>query len=281
MSARSRQREVACPGCGERNPARFPTCWSCHRDLPPDLERLEPRTESARIAAPELAVRAPQDRKLAAIELGVVLLLLWLPGLLGGIQWLLDPVASPWSAWSRIWKGVNALGGIALIGYLAARESSFSDGRWCGLLGLGRTPVAPELLWGVALAVAMLVCDLGAWHVGVLLDLPTWSRSNGVAEAGLFARAFLVTPTVPLAALAEELLFRAYVWVRCVQLTRRPWLSVLASAVLFSAVHAYDPAGTLALFLGGVIFGVSFVIHRKLWRLVIAHTLYNLMVVWT
>lgn len=78
--------------------------------------------------------------------------------------------------------------------------------------------------------------------------------------------------------IAEELAMRGYLITRLEELWRSRWLAVVVSAALFASYHAYQGLwGTVAVAIAGVLYGSFFVWQRRLWPLIIAHTIYNLL----
>jgi membrane protease YdiL (CAAX protease family) len=77
--------------------------------------------------------------------------------------------------------------------------------------------------------------------------------------------------------LAEELAMRGYLLTRLIELLGRRWLAVAISAGLFGSYHLYQGAANAVIIgIEGVIFAIFFLITKRLWPLVIAHTLINL-----
>jgi membrane protease YdiL (CAAX protease family) len=73
-------------------------------------------------------------------------------------------------------------------------------------------------------------------------------------------------------ALSEELLFRGYLIPSLERLLGSAWLSVLVSAAIFGAAHwSQESIIVWYAFLGGLVYGISFVWTRRLWPTVIAH----------
>jgi membrane protease YdiL (CAAX protease family) len=86
---------------------------------------------------------------------------------------------------------------------------------------------------------------------------------------------------IAVAAFSEELVFRDYLIGRLRTLLGSRWLSVLVSALLFSGMHLYqgvDGVASSAAF--GVFYGYIFSGSPRLWPLVLAHMLHNLLIAW-
>jgi membrane protease YdiL (CAAX protease family) len=135
-----------------------------------------------------------------------------------------------------------------------------------------------EFGWALLLILAIFGCNYILSLLIFPLDLesaPTrWA--NPLGNPAALATFCLFTPIV---GLGEELLFRVYVQTRLTQILRgRNILPVLLGTVLFAALHNYALAGTLRVAVIGLVLGVSYQANRKIPRLVVAHTLWNLMV---
>ncbi|MBY0458068.1 MAG: CPBP family intramembrane metalloprotease [Gemmataceae bacterium] len=113
----------------------------------------------------------------------------------------------------------------------------------------------------------------------VLPPLPDFGRPeggyaplpDGAAELALMAVTMLV------AALAEELVTRAYLVTRLRELLRSRAQAVVAAAALFASYHAYQgPRGLLFAFAFGVVYGLLFLLLGRVWPLVAGHALYNM-----
>jgi membrane protease YdiL (CAAX protease family) len=78
-------------------------------------------------------------------------------------------------------------------------------------------------------------------------------------------------------AFSEELIVRGYLIRRFEQLLRSTWLSVLITTVLFAGYHCYQgPGGVLSAAAAGFVYAGAFCLFRRLWPVVLAHTLHNL-----
>lgn len=132
-----------------------------------------------------------------------------------------------------------------------------------------------ELGWGVVL---FFVADRLAWLIGLLvealeLDLgaPTTDALGDPAVLALFC---LLTPIV---AVGEESLFRVYVQTRLTGILRGGRIiPVVLGSILFAAIHAYPIGAALIVWSLGLVLAISYQANGKVPRLVIAHTLWNL-----
>ncbi len=77
----------------------------------------------------------------------------------------------------------------------------------------------------------------------------------------------------------EELFFRAYLLTRFSQLGVNPYFGILACTLLFSLGHLYQgPAGLAVAFIQGIYFGLIFLYKKNIHMIALAHSLYNLTV---
>ncbi len=80
--------------------------------------------------------------------------------------------------------------------------------------------------------------------------------------------------------LAEEMITRAYLITRLVQLLRSHWQAVLMSALVFASYHVYYGVGSalLWLFLLGLFYGGCYLFVRRVWPFALAHALMNVLI---
>jgi len=77
-------------------------------------------------------------------------------------------------------------------------------------------------------------------------------------------------------AFAEELVVRGYLIPRLEDATASLPFAIVASAGLFASYHLYQGlGGMLLIFVTGLIYGVGFVLVRRLWPFVVAHFLWG------
>jgi membrane protease YdiL (CAAX protease family) len=77
---------------------------------------------------------------------------------------------------------------------------------------------------------------------------------------------------------AEEIVMRGYMIDRLERLFGKSWLAILISSLLFGSYHIHLGllgAGTAVVI--GMVFGTWFVWTRRLGALIVAHTIYNLL----
>ena len=81
-----------------------------------------------------------------------------------------------------------------------------------------------------------------------------------------------------LSAFSEEVITRAYLITRLSQLFRSPRAAVFVAAIAFTVYHVYwGLLGTVYVFGIGLMFGVAFLLLRRIWPLVISHALFNIL----
>ncbi len=93
-------------------------------------------------------------------------------------------------------------------------------------------------------------------------------------------RVFLLSVIGLLAnSIVEEFFMRGYLITRLEELFGSSIVAVSISAVLFASYHVYQgPNQILPVLAMGVVYGIAFCIVRRLWPLVIAHTMTNLLI---
>lgn len=103
----------------------------------------------------------------------------------------------------------------------------------------------------------------------VMLKMPT--------VADLLANLFLVA-IIP--AIGEEVFFRGVLQRLTTEATRKPWLSVFITAIIFSAIHG-DAIAFIPRIALGFIIGAIYLISGSLWLSIFAHVLNNgMQVIW-
>ena len=220
---------------------------------------------------------APTGRRVLAVELVLVLLFAFAPPLLGLVA--------------------GALGGTQEI-----TETTLPVALYVLVLTLVLT-WAPTLLVAVLLAVRRerpatigltrpdwrdLAAGLALWiggHIVVLLLSPLFA-GLGTREVELLPPGlptwFLVIDILAIALSAgvtEELLVRGYTQTRLEQLAVPGWLVIVAPTMLWAFLHVYQGlGGALTIFGLGLLYAVYFYQTRRLWPVIIAHTLFDLTV---
>lgn len=138
-------------------------------------------------------------------------------------------------------------------------------------LGLGIKGRGRDILWGMAVAVALygvgfaLSLMLGVIEVvGVSLDFKALASSWG----------FFV-----IVAFTEEIMIRGYILGQLLRTRMNKFLSLFISSVLFALLHIFNPnvafLPMLNLVLAGCLLGVSFLYTRNLWFPISLHLFWN------
>jgi membrane protease YdiL (CAAX protease family) len=170
-------------------------------------------------------------------------------------------------------RAFEQLGWVLLIVFLLGRDAGFE---WR----------LPESLrdWGKEIAAGLFLLA-ATWYFSSRIGdvagaLGAESHASFWAEVGKSPTlAFAARVTMPLSALAEEMLFRVYLQTRLSELLGgRPFVVILVSAGLFSAVHGYAPRAAWGVFATGAILGASYLMNRRIPRLVLAHVVTNILI---
>jgi membrane protease YdiL (CAAX protease family) len=75
---------------------------------------------------------------------------------------------------------------------------------------------------------------------------------------------------------SEELVVRSYLIPRLERLLHSAWASVLVSAAVFGLLHWRSGILTMChAFLAGIVYGIAFVLTRRLWPVALAHAMYD------
>jgi membrane protease YdiL (CAAX protease family) len=127
--------------------------------------------------------------------------------------------------------------------------------------------------------IAMFVLSVALVYLRVaVLPLPdevTWT--SFVSPRGPVDHTFMVLKYA-VGAYSEELITRAYLITRLTGLLGSPTRAVVLAALAFSSYHVYQGvAGTVDVFVFGLVFGVVYLLFGRIWPLVIGHALSNIM----
>ena len=220
--------------------------------------------------------RPPGSPKLLRRELGLVLLLAFAPSVLGLLFLALGPQGTA-PAETQVLPSLVSLvvelflswSPVLVIGYLLARNRE----GWSGI-GLTRFR-AGDLGMGVVLWVASFILVLvlaqlfrffGQREVDFLPEgLPLWFRAF---------QAVLIAVT---AGVTEEIVVRGYAQTRLEQLRSPTAVILLLPTALWGMLHVYQGLGAaLTIFGLGLMYAWYFQRTRRLWPLILAHTLFDL-----
>lgn len=140
------------------------------------------------------------------------------------------------------------------------------------VLGLDRSRLRSDVLWGCALFVGIGVPGLGLYLGARALGL------NTTVQAANLGQYWWTVPALLLSALAnavlEEVVMVGYLFTRLRQARFAPWVAMVVSAVVRGSYHLYQGfGGFLGNLLMGLVLGVFFRRTSRLWPLVLCHFL--------
>jgi uncharacterized protein len=209
------------------------------------------------------------------LELGLVLLLAFSPGILGLLLLALGPQGTAPTETQVLPSLVSLLFELFLswtpvlvVGFLLARNRE----GWAGIgltrfragdLGMG------AVLWVASFILVLVLAQLfqyfGQREVDFLPEgLPLWFRS---------LQAVLIAVT---AGVTEEIVVRGYAQTRLEQLRAPTAVIILLPTALWGVLHVYQGAGAaLTIFGLGLMYAWYFQRTRRLWPLILAHVLFD------
>ncbi len=301
-----------CAACGESVPATFATCWNCQSSRadavvtapaaepeeqadPYDSDEPREKDESAddstaAVAAPDEPVDPPvrePDRPAWSLWIELFIVVILLQGYFGWPELvrMLAPsiVGHTTLATEIITSSIHQLIVLAVVMAIIYR-----GGEPWSKFGLCRPRPLVDLACGLALLIVTgAVCSVGIDALQNLLS--DYLHPSDVYR--LLKRDFELFPVergrdVAFVALAsvligvfEELVMRGYLIVRLERLLHATWLAVLVAAVCFAVLHwRLGILGVWNALLVGVLFGMVFVYFRRIWPLVVAHALFDFIV---
>jgi membrane protease YdiL (CAAX protease family) len=218
----------------------------------------------------------PGPTRMLRLELGLVLLLAFAPGILGLLVLALGAAGSS-EVETEVVPSVISIGftlflswsPVLVIGFLLARNREGWPGigltRFRGAdLGMG------GLLWVASFVLVLVLAQLfqgfGRREVDFLPEgLPLWFRS---------IQAVLMAVT---AGVTEEIVVRGYAQTRLEQLRAPAAAVLLLPTALWGVLHVYQGAGAaLTIFGLGLMYAWYFQRTRRLWPLILAHILFDM-----
>lgn len=160
-----------------------------------------------------------------------------------------------------------ALVPVGLVIYLV----SLNPGQPWLQLGLSRAGAGRDALIGIGFAAAIGLPGIGLYLVGRHLGLAAQINPNGLFQY------WWTIPVLILAAikasLVEEFIAVAFSRIRMAALGWRPWMFVLASALLRASYHSYQGyVGFIGNFVMGLAFAYYYQRTNRLMPLLVAHT---------
>jgi membrane protease YdiL (CAAX protease family) len=236
----------------------------------------QPPVETGRRPERNPVPRPGGSPRMLRLELGMVLLLAFSPGILGLLLIGLGPQASAEveaeltpAVVSIIFELFLSWSPVLVIGYLLARSRE----SWSGI---GLTRLRPgDVGMGVVLWVASFILVLvlaqvfqffGTREVDFLPEgLPLWFRA---------VQAVLIAVT---AGVTEEIVVRGYAQTRLEQLRAPTAAILLVPTALWGVLHVYQGLGAaLTIFCLGLMYAWYYHRTRRLWPLVLAHVLFDM-----
>jgi membrane protease YdiL (CAAX protease family) len=220
--------------------------------------------------------RPAGSARVLRLELGLVLLLAFSPGILGLLILALGPEGTAEveaqlvpSLVSIVFELFLSWSPVLVVGYLLIRSREGWPGIGltrlrAGDLGLG------AVLWVASfvlvLVLAQVFSHFGQREVDFLTEgLPLWFR---VLQAVLIAATAGVT---------EEIVVRGYAQTRLEQLRAPTAVILLVPTALWGVLHVYQGLGAaLTIFCLGLMYAAWFHRTRRLWPLILAHTLFDM-----
>ncbi|HXT61105.1 MAG TPA: type II CAAX endopeptidase family protein [Pirellulales bacterium] len=235
-----------------------------------DLEEDEPRPW-------DLSTRL--SRRQLLWETAAVLCLAVLPAWIYGLGSLIWPDSVVPSFWEDFWYSLaSSIQVCAPVLYFIGRSGE----RWSHF-GLARPRWVLDSLGGIAVWMVKLVLIASLIRMlDTLLDRDQIEALTALRDCPFSvphsaAQWAALVVFIAASAFAEELVMRGYLIRRFEQLLHSTWLSVLITTVLFAGYHCYQgPGGVVDAAASGFVYAVAFCLFRRLWPVVIAHTLHNL-----
>jgi membrane protease YdiL (CAAX protease family) len=235
---------------------------------PPELGSARP----ARNPVPS----PPGSPRMLRLELGLVLLLAFSPGILGLLILALGPQGTAEveaqllpSVVSLIFELFLSWSPVLVIGFLLTRNRE----HWAGI-GLTRFRAGDFgmglLLWVASFVLVLVLAQLfqyfGQREVDFLPEgLPLWFRA---------IQAVLIAVT---AGITEEIVVRGYAQTRLEQLRAPTAVILLLPTALWGVLHVYQGVGAaLTIFGLGLMYAWYFHRTRRLWPLILAHILFDM-----
>lgn len=139
-------------------------------------------------------------------------------------------------------------------------------------LGLGRGRFGRQVLWGVGLAALIGIPGLAFYLGSVAAGINLTVSPSGLDDT--WWRPLVLVVNAFANGAAEEIVVVGYLLVRLRQLGVNPYVALLATALLRGSYHLYQGlGGGLGNLVMGVVFALWWMRTGKVWPLIIAHTL--------
>ncbi len=226
--------------------------------LPEQPEAHPEPTETDRTSVPRLW-----------LELCVVFVLAVLPHIINALYYLWGPTQTRVSSiWDVVLDVVQALQVIVPLLYIMRLS-----GKPWSYFGLTRPCFWPDVPWAALIFVALLI---STFCFALLFPSGRVKTSDAMPATPNDDNFFLILVATFSVVFSEELAMRGYFIPRLEELLKSRWKSVLVSAAMFASYHVYyGLRGATKTFVLALVLGGAFCLIRRLWPLVLSHTLYN------
>jgi len=209
-------------------------------------------------------------KKRVAIEIAaVVLISIGRPLLdaLGAAAWVVNRSNLPFAYFhlTECIKGVYIAGVVAFVIWL--KQESWTE------LGIQRLRWRIDLGLGVLVSVLFFLFRVPFAVLFTILHVP--EKSNPFQSPSSSAEYLWIVMSAIIVGFSEELLTRGYLISRLERLFGQ-WQTLLISSLIFALWHVFRGFEELTYaFIGGLIFGFTFIKSRRLWPVIIAHAINN------
>ncbi|MEO8583143.1 MAG: CPBP family intramembrane glutamic endopeptidase [Flavitalea sp.] len=151
---------------------------------------------------------------------------------------------------------------------------------------LGLRPVANKNMYLLAVIIIMMAMPFVIWlgQVNESIPLPKWMtglESDAQKQMEAFLKADNTTQVIInvllialLPAVSEEICFRGALQRILINISKSPWVGIVFTAILFSALHLQFQGFIPRMFLG-IILGALYWYSGSLWTSILAHFIYN------
>ncbi|HEY3781235.1 MAG TPA: CPBP family intramembrane glutamic endopeptidase [Fimbriimonadaceae bacterium] len=196
------------------------------------------------------------------------------------------------TSWFKLYSGDSGGVGFVFSGFAYLTEISlilyliWSGGESFSQFGF-RKPLPSDLLWAIPLilipfGLGLLINHFTRYPTRIS-NAPPWAMHSTVAMYSRFAlfpiipRFFYLLFNLISALLLRELFFRSYLIVRLEQIGWKTGWAVILSTILYAfGPIVFDPVALSVLAVMGLLFSLYFAKFRRIWPLVIAHFVLNL-----
>jgi membrane protease YdiL (CAAX protease family) len=284
-----------CTQCGEVVESQFDACWKCEapRGDSDSIVAFEESTAcpqalpSEVLAVSSLAVAAinssesdGRNRGEIWLEVGVALAVTWLPYFAYSILTWAWPIEK--SNWSFGAESLSQVVNLSIPGIVVLYLIHRGGTPW-RVHGIRRPRLFPDiasgiLIWFISMVAVGIVHQLGVsvvgnYHAG--LSAESTFEFSGPTRGSDYAFVILLSLCI---AFNEELAMRGYLIPRFEQLLGSTPKSIALTTLLFASYHLYQGIGAMLLILVmGLVFGVAFCRMRRLWPVVVAHAIADLL----